>query len=112
MVKLEVACVYDDTFWRLQAYAYGVRNAVVRFEKGYMDASQLYLRICINEYSLRFAQQPCFLQLAFNQSQCQLRGIYRNVKTAQHIGKPADMIFMSMRNDNAAHLLAIFLQIR
>ena len=55
--------------------------------------------------------QPVLLQLVFAQRQRQLRSVYRRREIPQHIRHRADMILMAVRNEIAAELFLIVLQI-
>ena len=56
--------------------------------------------------------RSCFLQFAFDQSKRKLRAVDRYVQVFQHIRQSADMILVSMSNQNASYFIAVFRQIR
>ena len=100
-----------DTGRRVNCQGRCTRNAVVRLDKFHADLSQIHCAALLYNLSLRLLQQPCFLQLVLDQSHGQLRRINRNIHLRKNIGKRADVIFMSVRDHKALHLLLILYQV-
>ena len=65
----------------------------------------------LHNLALGILHQPVFLQLVLYQGNGQLGAVYRHVDLLKDIGKGADMVFMSMGNDESLDLLDIVFQI-
>ncbi len=57
-------------------------------------------------------QQPVFFQAPFHQRQREGRAVHRHVDFAEQERNRADVIFVAMRQDQRAHLVAILFEIR
>ena len=57
-------------------------------------------------------EELVFVELIFDIGQSELSAPDGNIQFAQNPGQGADVIFMAMRKDDAAHMLAILKQVR
>ena len=60
---------------------------------------------------LRLLEQPVFFQLALDQSQCHAGAINRHIDLFQQICQTADMVLVTVGNDDAANLVLVALHI-
>jgi hypothetical protein len=76
-------------------------------------------RLCVTEAfsGTNFAQvgvveELVFIELIFDIGQREFGGPHRNIQFAENPGQGADVVFVTVRKHDAAHMLAIFEQIR
>ncbi len=55
------------------------------------------------------ASRPRFFQPLFYQRESEARAVHRHVQVAKNVRQRADVIFVSVRQDNRAHLRAVLL---
>jgi hypothetical protein len=60
---------------------------------------------------LGVVQQVVLVQLALHQGQGELRAIHRHVQLGEDPGQSADVVLVPVRQDDAAHLLAVLGQV-
>ena len=108
MIKLKVASVDDDTFGCMNANSHRIGNAVIRPEKGGFQLAEFDFRIRGDQDPLRIAEHIGFLQLAFHQAQGKPRSVDRNVEMLQNVGQSADMVLVSVCQQNSSDLILHF----
>ncbi len=76
------------------------------------ERAELNPRSGFHLVKLRFIRQPVLFQPPLHQRQREGRAVNRNVDLAQQKRHRADVIFMAVRQDQCADLVAMLLQIR
>lgn len=96
-------------------------DAVVAFNSGFILAALFYLRVFVEQYSLRVVARPELqgealldayaetLPLGVRQSFPSLRDVYSQLSAAVHTARASDTLFGTLREKTEAHLEAVHL---
>ena len=106
-VDLEVSGVDQDAERRVNGQRHAIHQAVRDLNRTNGEGADLEAVTGANLVEHGVVQQRVFFELAFDQGQRELGAIDRNVELRQHPGQPADVIFVSVRQDDRAHVRPI-----
>ena len=111
-VDLEVAGLDDGADRGFDRQRHRVGDAVVDVDELDLEAAELEPVARFFGEDLRVIQQVVLLQLQLNDGCGQRCGVDGNVQLTQHVRDSADVILMPMRNDHAADVIPVALQVR
>ena len=110
-VYFEVSGMDDRADGRAYRQRNGVGNAVVHMNELYGKAAQPEARAGLFREYLRIVEEVMLLKLQLHQRSGQRRRVDGDVKLTQYIRDSADMVLMSMGQDDTAHALRIGLEV-
>ena len=110
-VDLEVARVDDSADGGLDGESHRVGDGVVDVDELHREAAEAEHGARLLREDLGVFQQTVLLELELDQSGRERRRVKRHVQLAQDIGDASDMVFVPVREDDAAHTGGVVFQI-
>ena len=111
-IDLEVAGVQHDSERRVDGERDAIDQAVRDLQRMNGERANLEALSGANLAQVGVVEQLVFVELIFNVGQRELGGPDRDIEFAEDPGQGADVVFVAVREDDAAHMLAIFEQVR
>ena len=96
---------------RLYCESHRVGNRVVDVDKLDAHAAELDGLARVDDMHLRLVEQAVLTQLVAHQSEGERRSVERYVDPREKEGKSADMVLMTVGQDDASHLVGVLLDI-
>ena len=110
MIEFEVAHVNDQPGRSRDSQPYCIRDRMADVEEFHVKGTDLYRVAGFHRVQHGFGNIVA-RQLDFDQSSCQRGGIHRRGGNVQKMVDCSNMIFMTVGNDNANHLIGFLTQI-
>ena len=108
-VHLEVAGLDDQAGLGGDRQGTGVGDGVVHGDELHIEAAQLDMVAGVLFNELHPAQQAMLLELALDERQGEACGIHRDIHSLEQIGQTADMVLMSVGDNDSADLILVLL---
>src|SRR5262249_38377915 len=110
-VPLELPGMNDHAQRRVDCQGDAVHQAVGNANR--MNDERSHAEPLVRFYLVKLCvvQQLMFFEFVLHQCECEFGGIDWNVELGENPGKPADMVLMSVREDDGANRIAILQQI-
>src|SRR5208337_3586659 len=111
-VNFEVARMQHDAERRLNGERHTIDQAVRYLQRMNGEGSNLEAFSGTNFAEVGVVEELVFVELIFDVGQRELRAPDGNIQFAENPGQSADVVFVAVRKHDAAHMLAIFQQVR
>ena len=111
-IDLEIAGMQHDAKRRMDGERDAINQAVRHLQRMNGERPNLEALSGANFAQVGVVEQLVFVELIFDVGQRELGAPDGNVQFAENPGQGADVVFVAVREDDAAHMLAIFEQVR
>ena len=106
-IHLEVACMDDGSDRRTEIEGTSVGDRVIRMDKADFHTANLYF-ITMMHFIQCIVRNVIFFQFPFNEAAYEFRRVYGHIYFIEQIGQTADMVFMTMCDNNGPYFVPVF----
>lgn len=109
-VHLKVACMDNGAYGSPEIQGTGIRDGVVRMDEADLHTADLYF-ITMMHFIQCIIRNVIFFQFPFDEAAYELGGVYGHIYFIEQVGQTADMVFMTMGDDDGPYFVPVFNQV-